>query len=77
MVMAEHLPTYEEKRASVMTRKTGTSLERIRGFTSLADHDASTLEEGHVTLLRFDSTRSGASSTMASRSTRSWTLWGR
>ncbi len=38
-----------------MTRKTGASVEKIKDFTSLADHDASTLKEGHVTLLKFDS----------------------
>jgi len=38
-----------------MTHKTGTSVEKIKDFTSLADHDASTLSEGHVTLLKFDS----------------------
>ena len=38
-----------------MARKTGTSVEKIKDFTSLADHDASTLKEGHVTLLKFDS----------------------
>jgi hypothetical protein len=37
-----------------MARKTGTSVEKIKDFTSLADHDASTLKEGHVTLLKFD-----------------------
>jgi prophage antirepressor-like protein len=38
-----------------MARKTGTPVEKIKDFTSLADHDASTLKEGHVTLLKFDS----------------------
>jgi len=38
-----------------MARKTDTSVEKIKDFTSLADHDASTLKEGHITLLKFDS----------------------
>ena len=38
-----------------MARKTSTSVEKIKDFTSLADHEASTLKEGHVTLLKFDS----------------------
>jgi hypothetical protein len=37
-----------------MARKASTTVEKIKDFTSLADHDASTLKEGHVTLLRFD-----------------------
>lgn len=31
------------KKASVMARKIGTSVEKIKDFTSLADHDAGTL----------------------------------
>lgn len=38
-----------------MARKTATPVEKIKAFTSLADHDASILKEGHVTLLKFDS----------------------
>jgi hypothetical protein len=38
-----------------MSRKTSTPVEKVKDFTSLADHDASTVKEGHVTLLTFDS----------------------
>ena len=51
---AEHLPANNEREPRVMAPKTGTSVEKIKDFTSLADHDASTLKEGHVTLLKFD-----------------------
>jgi prophage antirepressor-like protein len=37
-----------------MVRKTIKSVEKIKDFTSLADHDAGTAKEGHVTSLNFD-----------------------
>jgi prophage antirepressor-like protein len=37
-----------------MARKPNKSVEKIKEFTSLADHDAGTVKEGHVTSLKFD-----------------------
>jgi DNA-damage-inducible protein D len=59
-IATPNLPTrfgiapHNQESSLAMARKHDTSIEKIKDFTSLADHDAGTAREGHVTQLKYD-----------------------